>query len=248
MLAEAAEARLIGESPCRGIKLPRVPRTEQRYLTALEVERVAQVIGDHFAPLIYSAAYLGGRWGELVGLKPQRLNLLKRQVQIVGTLEEVRGKLRYVDETKTTASRRLVTIPAFLCEILAGHLECRPGEFVFTTATGAMLRRSNFGRHHFKPALEAAGVDPDVRFHDLRHTCAALLIEQGAHPKEIQARLGHSSIRTTLDLYAHLMPTLGAHLDDALDAAHKEAKSNLSRPIRGLEVVGLESAEDGNAS
>jgi integrase len=152
MLAEAVEAKLIGETPCRGIKLPRVPRTEQRYLTALEVERVAQVIGDHFAPLIYSAAYLGGRWGELVGLKRERLNLLKRQVRIVGTLEEVRGKLRYVDETKTTASRRLVTIPAFLCDILAGHLERHPGEFVFTTTTGAMLRRSNFGRHNFKPA------------------------------------------------------------------------------------------------
>jgi integrase len=243
MLSEAVEARLIGESPCRGVKLPRVPRVEQRFLTAVEVERLADAIGP-FAPLVYSAAYLGGRWGELVGLKRERLNLLRRQAQIIGTLEEVRGRLKYVEETKTSASRRLVTIPAFLCEILARHLETTPtSEFVFTSTQGDLLRRSNFRRRHFKPALVAAGVDPELRFHDLRHTCAALMIEQGAHPKEIQARLGHSSIKTTLDLYAHLMPSLGARLDDALEQAHQDARATLSRPARGLDVVGLETAE-----
>lgn len=249
MLSEAVEARLIGQSPCRGIKLPRIPRTEQRFLTAIEVERLAEGIGSQFAPLIYFGAYLGGRWGELVGLKRERLNLLRRQVQIIGTLEEVRGQLRYAEETKTSASRRLITIPAFLCEILARHLERAPAsEFVFTGPQGTLLRRSNFRRRHFKPALAAAGVDPELRFHDLRHTCAALMIEQGAHPKEIQERLGHSSIKTTLDLYGHLMPTLGARLDDALERAHRDAKANLLRPARGLDVVGLEAAEGGNAS
>ena len=75
-----------------------------------------------------------------------------------------------------------------------------------------------------------------------------LVDRAGGHPKEIQARLGHSSIKTTLDLYAHLMPSLGAHLDEALDNAHVEAKSNLSRPARGLDVVGMKTAEDENAS
>lgn len=60
------------------------------------------------------------------------------------------------------------------------------------------------------------------------------MIEQGAHPKEIQARLGHASIKTTLETYGHLMPTLGAHLDEPLDRAHRDAKLNLSRPVRGL--------------
>jgi integrase len=66
------------------------------------------------------------------------------------------------------------------------------------------------------------------------------MIENGAHPKEIQARLGHASIKTTLETYGHLMPTLGAHLDEALDTAHREASANLSRPERGLDVLSLQ--------
>jgi integrase len=117
----------------------------------------------------------------------------------------------------------------------ATHLEHSPAsEYVFTGSDGGLLRRSNFRRRHFKPALSRAGLDSAVRFHDLRHTCAALLIEQGAHPKEIQARLGHASITTTLNTYGHLMPSLGAALDEALDRARGEASANFSRPIRGL--------------
>jgi integrase len=248
MLAEAVESRLIGQSPCRAIKLPRVMRTPKRFLTADEVEQLADAIGEHFAPLVYSASYLGLRWGELAGLKRERLNLLKRQVSIAGTLEGVGGRLRYVDEAKTDTSIRLVTIPAFLCDLLAAHLEDSSSEFVFVSATGKLLRRSNFRRHAFKPALERAGLDPETRFHDLRHTCAALMIEQGAHPKEIQTRLGHASIKTTLDVYGGLMPTLGAHLDDALDRAHRDARLTLPRSVRGLGVVGSEVAGDVNAS
>lgn len=98
------------------------------------------------------------------------MNLLKRQVAITGTLEEVRGHLRYVEETKTSASRRLISIPAFLCEILGAHLAIHDSEFVFVSQGGTFLRRSNFQRGHFKPALERAGIDPAVRVHDLRHT------------------------------------------------------------------------------
>jgi len=68
-----------------------------------------------------------------------------------------------------------------------------------------------------------------LRFHDLRHTCASLLIEQGAHPKEIQARLGHSSITTTLDRYGHLMPSLGHQLAVNLDEARKKARRDVDQ-------------------
>jgi len=164
--------------------------------------------------------------------------------------KEVRGQLRYVDETKTSASRRLVTLPEFLCDLLERRLSSkeRASEFVFTSRTGRLLRRSNFRRHALKPALTLAKLDSETRFHDLRHTAAALMIEHGAHPKEIQARLGHASIRTTLETYGHLMPTLGAHLDEALDRAHQDAKLNLPRPARGLKIRGLECAEGVSAS
>jgi integrase len=202
---------------------------------------LADAIAPEYRALVYSAAYLGCRWSELVGLKRQHLNLLKRQVAIVGTLEEVRGALRYVEQTKSSASRRTLTLPRFLVDVLAAHLEqAPPSEFVFTGRDGGLLRRSNFRRRHFKPALARAGLDTRLRPHDMRHTCAALLIEQGAHPKEIQARLGHASITTTLNTYGHLMPGLGAKLDDALDRAYLQAAGDDSRPIRGLASVATE--------
>src|SRR5665809_39541 len=108
-----------------------------------------------FRALVYCAVYLGCRWGELVGLKRARLNLLKREVRIVGTLEEVPGGVRYVEETKTTASRRTIVIPAFLVDLLAAHLKRAPeSEFVFWTKNGSPIRRSNFRQRVWKPAVK----------------------------------------------------------------------------------------------
>jgi integrase len=95
-LGEAVDARLIPESPCRSISLPRIPHQEQRYLAPEQVERLTEVIDPTFRALVYCAVYLGCRWGELVGLKRDNLNLLKREVRIVGALEEVNGGPRYV--------------------------------------------------------------------------------------------------------------------------------------------------------
>lgn len=225
ILEEAVDQRLIVESPCKRISLPRVAHREQLYLEPKDVERLADHIDPLFKPLIYSAVYLGCRWGELVGLKRENLNLLKREVRIVGTLEEVQGQPRYVAETKTRASRRSLSMPPFLCEVLGEHLgEVRHEEFVFVGEQGGVLRRSNFRRRHWKPAVSAAGLPEGLRFHDLRHTCASILISQGAHPKEIQARLGHSSITTTMDRYGHLFPSLGAKLDANLEEVFRQAR------------------------
>ena len=86
------------------------------------------------------------------------------------------------------------------------------------------MRHRNFMRRHFKPAVESAGTLPDgLRFHDLRHTCAALLIASGRHLEEVKDYLGHSSIRVTSDRYGHLFPKARAELADALDATFEAA-------------------------
>lgn len=222
VLDEAVDKKMLGESPCRRIALPRIERQEQLYLAPDQIGQLASAITPHFRALVLSAAYLGCRWGELAGLKRCSLDLPGRTVMIVGSLEEVAGVVRYVQETKTKSSRRALTIPSFLCEILEQHLaDALPGEFVFVSREGKALRRDNFRRRHWRPALAKAGLPPALRFHDLRHTCASILIAQGAHPKEIQARLGHSSITTTMDRYGHLLPSLGSQLDEALDRAYR---------------------------
>ena len=167
----------------------------------------------------------------------------------MGTLEEVPGGIRYVEETKTSASRRTIIIPAFLVDLLAAHLKRAPeSEFVFSTKDGRPIRRSNFRQRVWMPAVKRSGLDAKLRFHDLRHTCASLLIEQGAHPKEIQARLGHSSITTTLDRYGHLMPSLGHQLAVDLDEMRKKAREGVDQTWTkaDAEVISFPEPDDEN--
>ena len=89
--------------------------------------------------------------------------------------------------------RRTIAIPPFLGDLLAAHLSHVPHDpdaLVFADANGNFLRHSNFRQRVWIPALQAAGLPEDLRIHDMRHTCAALLIAQGAHPKAIQVHLG----------------------------------------------------------
>ena len=79
---------------------------------------------------------------------------------------------------------------------------------VFCTRRGTPIRRDNLHDKHWKPLLRQAGL-PDIRFHDLRHTCATLLLTKGVHPKIVSEMLRHSSIAITLDTYSHVIPGLG---------------------------------------
>jgi integrase len=226
ILSTAETDGVIPRTPCRGIRLPQqTTSTEQCFLNPDEVRRLAEAIDPRYRVLIYTAAYTGMRWGELAGLRIPRLDLLRGTIDITEALTEVNGTVR-TGPTKTGKSRT-VSIPRFLGELLAEHLATYPSndDYVFTSLKGGPLRRSFYPRH-YKPAVERAGLPTRLRFHDLRHTCAALLIAQGAHPKEIQERLGHSTIQLTFDRYGHLLPTLDERLREGLDAQWRAADSN----------------------
>jgi integrase len=91
---------------------------------------------------------------------------------------------------------------------------------VFPNTIGGYADYTNLMPRHFKPLLRRAGL-PDVRFHDLRHTCATLLLTKGVHPKIVSEMLGHSSVSITLDVYSHVIPGLGdaaaLAMEDALE-------------------------------
>jgi integrase len=84
--------------------------------------------------------------------------------------------------------------------------------------TGTPLDRHNLCQRSFKPLLKKAGL-PGIRFHDLRHTCATLLLTRGVHPKIVQDLLGHSTIAITLDTYSHVLPGMGDAAAGAMDEA-----------------------------
>jgi integrase len=116
-----------------------------------------------------------------------------------------------------------VSIPRFLADMLAEQLQERslpgPDGLVFPNTVGKPLVESSFSPNVWRPALRRAGIPP-MRFHDLRHTAVALAIAEGAHPKAIQARVGHASAQMTLDRYGHLFPELDETIADRLDAAY----------------------------
>jgi integrase len=121
---------------------------------------------------------------------------------------------------KTKAGRRRVTIPTLLAEMVEEQISERSNAgadgLVFPNKRGNPIHPSSFNGAHWTPAKRRVGLE-GVRFHDLRHTAVALAIAQGAHPKAIQARMGHSSVQVTLDRYGHLFPELDANIADGLD-------------------------------
>jgi integrase len=221
ILKSSVESGYLSKSPCVGIKLPKGMKREMLFLEAGEVERLAKAVGPQHETLVYVLAYCGLRWGEAIALRRGRCNILKRSIEIRESASDVNGTLHF-GTTKTYESRS-VPLPVFLAEKLARHIESVPNDpqaLVFTSG-GKPLRGSNWRTRVWLPALERAGLEPR-RIHDLRHTCAALLISQGHSPKSIQAHLGHSSISVTMDTYGHIFPEEREKIAAGLERAYRE--------------------------
>ncbi|MEX2203747.1 MAG: tyrosine-type recombinase/integrase [Actinomycetota bacterium] len=223
LLAGAVDAGLVGRNVAHGVSTPTVARREMRFLTAIETDRLVEATPERYQALILVAAYGGLRFGELCALRVGRFDALRRRVSIEESIVEVGGK-NHAGPTKTSTSRA-VKLPGFVAEKLALHLATQPlgsDGLIFTDPQGGPMRRTNFRRRVWLPAVRRAGLEP-LRFHDLRHTAAALAIASGAHPKAIQERLGHSTITVTLDRYGHLFPSLDEELAERLDVMARGA-------------------------
>ena len=200
---------------------PRVPRKEFRVLDADEARRLLEAAkGDRLEALLVLALTTGMRQGELLGLQWEDVDLKNGTIYVRRTLLEVDGRLT-TGETKSGRNRRL-DLPEIAVEALREHrkrmmAEGHPGPWVFCDTKGGPIRKNNLIRRWFKPLLEKAGL-PEIRFHDLRHTAATLLLTLGVHPKVVQERLGHSQISVTLDTYSHVLPSLQKQAASKLDA------------------------------
>lgn len=252
----AEENGLIRSNPAANLRLGTGgSKKEACFLSLAEVEALARAIENpsagmektgrtypEYRLLVRFAAYTGLRAGEIGGLRVRDLDLDHGLVRVAHILGELRADVRvhfepleyqgriypdlFIDTTKTDRIRT-VPIPASVVGSLRVHVtNMTPDDFVFRSPEGGPLRHLNFYRRHFKPAAEAVGLS-GCRFHDLRHTCASLLIAQGANPKSVMERLGHSTIQMTLNVYGHLFPHLEAALTDALDAQIVEVEAAL---------------------
>ncbi len=222
-LRQAVTDGLIPTNPCATTPLPRLEKTEHRYLTIDEVHDLANTIDPRYRALIYTGALAGLRPGELAALHIDDVDFLRKTLRVERTATEIAGHLAY-GPPKTKAGRRTIAIPNVLADVLAHHIATYPSEtpYLFTTATGKPIRWTNLRRRHWRQAVTDSVGAPCVP-HDLRHTSAALAIAQDVHPKVLQARMGHSSIAVTMDVYGGLFSGYDEGVATALDNAFSES-------------------------
>ena len=220
VLAAGVEGGRIARNPAAGVRLPRVVRRDMHFLTARQVGDLAAAVDPRDALLVRFAAYTGLRAGELVALRVRHLNLL------AAAARSASRRPRWMDgwcggRPRPTPAARCLCLASCATSSPPTWLSGRtsPDDLVFTAPQGGPLREQKFVAGIFKPAAARAGLPYRLRFHDLRHTCASLLIAQGASVKAVQAQLGHASATVTLDRYGHLFPDELQQLADRLQDA-----------------------------
>ena len=245
-LTQAVADGILVANPASLARPPKAIRKPVRILESHEVEALAAAIDERYRAMVLVAGWAGLRFGEAAALRRDRLRLLERRIDVVeGISTDAAGRF-VVGPLKTDASRRSVTIPAFLVDELAAHLATYAdplGDLVFTAPLGGLIQRPSWRTRFWLPAVRAARLHPAPTFHHLRHHAAAVAIAAGAHPKAISARLGHTSVSMTLDVYGHLFPNLDEDLAAQLDIARDSAARLLHEtPIAaGAEVTPIRS-------
>ena len=170
---------------------------EQRYLSREELTWLSESIDPHFKELILFAGLTGLRKGELFALDTS--DIQGTTVVVSKSLSFVRGE-SVITQPKTAKSVRSVEIPTELRSFFSNRKEGP----IFTSIQGNRIQANNFRNRYFIPAVKTSIGEP-FRFHDLRHTAVALAIKENKHPFEISKMLGHTSIKTTFDVYGHLL-------------------------------------------
>jgi len=208
---------------------PKFPRREMKVLTQDEVNCFLKSAREGSLYALYVLAITCGlRQGELLALKWKDFDREAGTLHIQRQIQWVKGKAQF-KEPKTSKSRRTVMLPRAAVAALQTH-RARQAEqrlaaggkwqnhgLIFTSEVGTAINQSNLLSKSFYPLLKKAEV-PRIRFHDLRHTAATLLLQQGVHPKIVQERLGHSRISMTLDTYSHVLPAMQQEAADKMDA------------------------------
>ena len=193
-------------------------------LTRDEFALLLSKVAEYYRPLVLLLVATGLRWGEATALTVADFDLTSTPATVRVTKAWKRDENRhwYVGPPKTRRARRTVSLPDDLVGVLRGVIAGKaPGDLVFPNTVGSQLSSSRFWTQTWTPALEAAmnplrpdgSPDPDAprltkrpRVHDLRHTHASWMIAAGVDLFILQRRLGHESITTTTETYAHLLP------------------------------------------
>ena len=218
-LKQAFKWGLVSRNVAELVEVPKPAKKTFHTWTTHEVAEFLAAVKDHRWYLVYVIAiYCGLRQGEILGIRRRDIDLERGIIHVRRQVTYITGKGLVLTEPKTEKAKRPVTVPATTLALLEQYVEEIEDrdELIFTTSTGKPVSPRNVIRH-FKQVIEQVGL-PDIRFHDLRHTHATLLLAAGVHPKVVQERLGHSQISLTLDTYSHVIPSLQTEAAEQFDA------------------------------
>jgi len=234
-LGQAVRWNLIIRNPASLVQSPRRARHEMRTLSAEQARALLGAArGDRLEALYVLALTTGMRQGELLALRWRDVDLDRGALSVTGPLQWSKGEGLIISEPKTARSRRQLQLASMAvaalrqhrasqaAEILAAEAWDQTADLVFPNQAGRPMQASNLLRRSFSPLLAAAGL-PRIRFHDLRHTAATLLLARGVHPKIASEMLGHATVAFTLDVYSHVTETLQREVARTMDSVLGEA-------------------------
>ena len=233
-LRGAVRAKHIGANPCEGRRLPRTEREEMVFLTPSDFAVLLGYIPTYWQPLVTFLLSTGLRWGEATALRVSDVDRDNNTIRIVRAWKYTAGDGFRLGPPKSARSRRTVELPAETVQLLEPLLVGRDGDaLVFINTRGDPVRSATFHDNVWQPAVRLANGEPATgskriarrtdalgheippapkgarlgkrpRIHDLRHSCASILIQAGVPLPVIQAQLGHENITTTIGNYGHI--------------------------------------------
>jgi integrase len=219
-LENAVRWNLVPRNIAKLVTLPRAERYEAQTLTVEQARILLETAqGSSMEALLLLAVTAGMRRGELLALRWNDVDFAKKVIYVRRTVGRVAGHGYVETEPKTRSSRRKIVLPNEVFEVLMAHRE-RQGQMrikagvkwqeqglVFCNRYGEFMVDWWYTSSVFHKLLAKAGL-PELRFHDLRHSMATILLAAGVHPKVVQERLGHSTIAMTMDTYSHVLPSM----------------------------------------
>jgi len=228
-LKQAVADGLVPRNVAEIVRGPRPVGKETRTLGPEQARALLNAAhGDRLKALYTLAVATGMRQGELLGLKWEDIDLEAGTLRVRRTLSTATGEGFDFSPPKTAKGRRSIKLPEPVLSSLRKHREAQLEErkrvaglwedhgLVFATQVGTPISRQDLITSSFKPLLRRASL-PNIRFHDLRHTCATLLLGKGVHAKLVQELLGHATISVTLDTYSHVLPSIGDQTANAME-------------------------------
>jgi integrase len=231
-LNDALILGLIPRNVCAAVKPPKAERKKMHPMDFEQARRFLQVIQDDRLEAMYVLAITTGmRLGELLALSWDDVDLTRRVVVVQQNMQRVRGLKGGFrpNQPKTAHSRRTIGLTDVAIESLARHWKQQQAErsagMPYNEQLNLVFCTRNGGHYHnpriiadkwYKDFLTRAGLSLVHRFHDLRHTCATLLLAAGVNVKVVSEMLGHSSVTITLNIYAHVLPHMQQSAVDAM--------------------------------